>query len=229
MATQFASFTPTVRFPAPRQSVRIAYSSQSSLGAIADALTEQPTPVVEATLEELAARTPLRELLAERNALCAGLNADTTGGDAVLVHVCKRIATLDRQVITGEAHTPDDAVMKLLALAQVAADQELIEGEAESAVASARQFFGIGYLSSLPEDSEADVSDEAALDRINQLDALIAATPASSADDMIAKLVLATQVHAEGMDLPVSRAAALVREAKAHLGMGYVFSAEVAA
>lgn len=517
MATHFASLTPTVRFPAPRQSVRIAYSSQSSLGAIADALTDQPTPVVEATLEELADRTPLRELLAERNALMASLNSDTSLGDAAGAHTCRQINVIERQIIAADACSADDAVIKLLTLAQIANDHTLDEGEADGAIAAARQFFGIGYSPTLPDGtplgmpqgynpflrgpwiawqkayarfveadrtantfydvdlepainadravrakypagfdfasdptaqaeldaihypadwdernrdnwcnrsdtivallktpapssaelavklklfaaeevhaldcasevtaqmaadarrfggqgpylqpdrallaavadrvklegtwpdgenddewtrhshrvrdnaalvqqpaltvegvlaklkvafttdaimawaqhaltdpscdefrkglsesggseplfwsaiedlariagidlggpaavlpksqhtawlnerndllekadrSEADVSDEAALDRINQLDALIADTPATSADDMIAKLLLATQVHAEGMDLPVIRAGALVREAKAHLGMGYVYSPGVMA
>lgn len=154
MATQFASLTPTVRFPAPRQSVRIAYSSQSSLGAIADALTEQPTPVVEATLEQLAATdTPLRELLAERNALMASLNNDTSLGDAAGAHTCRQIDAIDRRIIAADARSPDDAVMKLLMLVQIANDHTLDEGEADGAIAAARQFFGIGYSPMLPDNA----------------------------------------------------------------------------
>lgn len=150
MATQFASLTPTVRFPAPRQTVRIAYSTQSSLGAIADALTDQPTPVVEATLEELAGPMPLRELVAERNALMATLATDTSVSDADGAYLCRRINTLERQIIAAEALTADDVVMKLLTLAQIANDHTLEEGEADNAIAATRQFFGIGYSTSLP-------------------------------------------------------------------------------
>ncbi|WP_230771110.1 hypothetical protein [Sphingomonas sp. Leaf4] len=133
MATQFASLTPIVRFPAPRQSVRIAYSSQSSLAAIADALSDQPTPVVEATLEELTTYVPLRELLAERNALMAGLATDSSLGDDAGRHVCQRVEKLERQIITSEAQTPDDAIVKLLTVVQIAQNYDVEEDEANDA------------------------------------------------------------------------------------------------
>ncbi|WP_230771105.1 hypothetical protein [Sphingomonas sp. Leaf4] len=77
--------------------------------------------------------------------------------------------------------------------------------------------------------SEADVSDDVALTRINDLDGRIITTPATSADDVIAKLVMAMEVQAEGANISSQEAAMLIREAKAHLGIGYVYSAEVAA
>ncbi len=154
MATQFASLTPTVHFPAPRQRVRIAYSAQTSRAAIADALTAHPTPVVEATLEELSATdTPLRELVAERNALMAGMNADTSLGDEAGAHTCRRIHAIEQQIIATKARTPDDAVMKLLTLVQIAPNHEIEEDEADNAIAAARQHLGVGYSPTLPDNA----------------------------------------------------------------------------
>lgn len=65
-----------------------------------------------------------------------------------------------------------------------------------------------------------DADHDARLDRLNALDSLILRTPASSSDEMLAQLVLATQVSAEGSCLEEKDAAKLIQQCARLTGLG---------
>ncbi|GGE74988.1 hypothetical protein [Sphingomonas prati] len=145
MATQFkhADFTQTA---APRPNIRVAYTDGLTTTAVNRALAASPAAIRDATLDELDTDTSLRGLLARRNAIIELMDHEdlTDARQSELfsvVHVC------EDKVLKTKAGTVDDAVVKMIAALQVAAEgHELGEGEAAQAVAEARKHFGIGYV-----------------------------------------------------------------------------------
>lgn len=89
---------------------------------------------------------PLRVLLAERNALSDRLNEGAWTDEAAAV-VCDDVDRLEAAIINQPAATADDAVVKLVTLAQIAAsDREIEDREAISVIADARRHLGLGWL-----------------------------------------------------------------------------------
>lgn len=89
---------------------------------------------------------PLRNLLIERNAIADQLNVVTSLSDDVARAVCKEVDRLETVITTSPATTADDAVVKLIALAQITATgREVDDTEASQAITEARKHFGIGY------------------------------------------------------------------------------------
>lgn len=120
-----------------------------------------------ATMQDTAT-APLRAILAERNALSAWFNEPAReiddDPDGAAAAICSDIDRLEAAIIKRRASTQDDAVVKLVTLAQIAAsEREIEETEAVSALVDARRHLGLGYLhpaySSVAE-AEAPVSSD---------------------------------------------------------------------
>jgi hypothetical protein len=93
-----------------------------------------------------AGTAPLRVLLNERNALSDRLNEGAWTDEAGAV-VCADIDRLEATIINQPAATADDAIVKLVTLAQIAAsDREIEDREAISVVADAQRHLGLGRL-----------------------------------------------------------------------------------
>ncbi len=91
--------------------------------------------------------TPLRSLLIERNVIIARLNDGPDLDDAAQATACDELNRIDTEITKAGAETADDAVVKLIALAQIAAEgHELDDQEAVQAIVEARKHFGIGYI-----------------------------------------------------------------------------------
>jgi len=97
-------------------------------------------------LTTIAGTAPFRVLLAQRNALSDRLNEGTWTDEAAAV-VCGDIDRLETAIIDHPATTADDALVKLVTLAQIAASERQIDDhEAISAIADAQRHFGLGWL-----------------------------------------------------------------------------------
>lgn len=93
-----------------------------------------------------AGTAPFRVLLSQRNALSDRLNEGAWTDEAATV-VCDDIDRLEAAIINHPAATADDAIVKLVTLAQIAAsEREIDDHEAVSAIADAQRHFGIGWL-----------------------------------------------------------------------------------
>ena len=93
-----------------------------------------------------AGTAPFRVLLAQRNALSDSLNEDDWTDEAAAV-VCDDIDRLETTIIGHPATTADDALAKLVTLAQIAASERQIDDhEPISAIADAQRHFGLGRL-----------------------------------------------------------------------------------
>ncbi|MEH3105504.1 MAG: hypothetical protein PGN12_16585 [Sphingomonas phyllosphaerae] len=98
-----------------------------------------------------------RELLIQRNAIMERLNNSVAHSDAEMSVACGDINTIESAIIYRPSRSADDAVMKLIALAQVTAEgAEIGDAEAVAAIADARRFFGVGYLH--PDDMPASTA-----------------------------------------------------------------------
>ncbi|WP_294195459.1 hypothetical protein, partial [uncultured Sphingomonas sp.] len=90
---------------------------------------------------------PLRDLLMQRNAVLQHLDLPRETSDAENDACCGQINELESVIMKRSAATADDAVMKLIAVAQVGAEGGQITDEhALAAIADARRFFGVGHL-----------------------------------------------------------------------------------
>jgi hypothetical protein len=93
-----------------------------------------------------AGTAPFRVLLSQRNALSDRLNEGAWTDEAAAV-VCDDIDRLEAAIINHPAATTDDAIVKLVTLAQIAAsEREIDDHEAVSAIADAQRHFGLGWL-----------------------------------------------------------------------------------
>ncbi|WP_440978592.1 hypothetical protein ACQHGV_13545 [Sphingomonas pseudosanguinis] len=89
---------------------------------------------------------PLRNLLIERNAISDKLNTDTSLDEDTVRAACLESDRLERAITASPAATTDDAIVKLIALAQITATgREVDDTEASQAITEARKHFGIGY------------------------------------------------------------------------------------
>lgn len=90
---------------------------------------------------------PLRPLLIERNALVQRLREGEDLDEAAMNAACVELNRLDTIITSSPANTADDAVVKLLTLAQISAEgHEVDDGESLQAIIEARKHFGIGYV-----------------------------------------------------------------------------------
>lgn len=95
---------------------------------------------------------PFYGLLVERNALIARLDGPQNGlSDAEIERendfLCSRVNVLENQILNGTAQGSADAIIKLVALAQVSAEgHEPTDASVRSAVRDAKRHLGIGYL-----------------------------------------------------------------------------------
>lgn len=93
-----------------------------------------------------AGNAPFRVLLSQRNALSDRLNDGAWTDEAAAV-VCDDIDRLEAAIINHPAATADDAIVKLVTLAQIAAsEREIDDHEAVSVIADAQRHFGLGWL-----------------------------------------------------------------------------------
>jgi hypothetical protein len=93
-----------------------------------------------------AGTAPFRVLLSQRNALSDRLNEGAWTDEAAAV-VCDDIDRLEAAIINHPAATADDAIVKLVTLAQIAAsEREIDDHEAVSVIADAQRHFGLGWL-----------------------------------------------------------------------------------
>lgn len=93
-----------------------------------------------------AGTAPFRVLLSQRNALSDRLNEGAWTDEAAAV-VCDDIDRLEAAIISHPAATTDDAIVKLVTLAQIAAsEREIDDHEAINAIADAQRYFGLGQL-----------------------------------------------------------------------------------
>lgn len=90
---------------------------------------------------------PLRPLLIERNALIERLREGEDLDEAAMNAACVELNRLDTIITSSPANTADDAVVKLLTLAQISAEgHEVDDGESIQAIIEARKHFGVGYV-----------------------------------------------------------------------------------
>jgi len=93
------------------------------------------------------AAAPMRELLDQRNAVAAWMNRDSVSTDAEVEPFCDTLNGIERTITSRFAMTTDDAIAKLIAVVQVAAEgSEVREEEACRALIDARRVFGLGYI-----------------------------------------------------------------------------------
>lgn len=132
--------------PAHRPNIRVVFSAGAATLAIRQATSTLPEAVAAATLDELAPK-PLRDSLILRNAIVTRINAGEFPDEDECDDAVTRGIELGKIVLKQPARTPDDAVAKMVALLQVAAEGfELSELEAAVGIAEARRHFGIGYI-----------------------------------------------------------------------------------
>lgn len=94
---------------------------------------------------------PLRSLLIERNAIIERIRDDEKMDDASIGAACEELNRLDMIITASPASTADDAVVKLLTLAQINAEgHEVDESQFVQAIIETRKHFGIGYVSADP-------------------------------------------------------------------------------
>jgi len=77
-------------------------------------------------------------------------------------------------------------------------------------------------ITHIDDDGISEDEAQAECGRLNQLDTQIERTPAATRDDVLAKLLLAVQLVAEGHEVSESHAASIVCEAKSVTGAGRV-------
>ncbi|SFP98792.1 hypothetical protein [Sphingomonas rubra] len=130
-----------------RPNIRIAFSASPAVLAVRDKAADTPDAVK--TLDEIAAtHVPFRALLAERNALVDHLDSQATSPDEARDTIlCSAINNVENLILGGVSHTPDDTIVRLIALAQVAAEgHEVDDVTAARGIKDAQRHFGIGYL-----------------------------------------------------------------------------------
>ncbi|MDY0957863.1 hypothetical protein SOM26_04105 [Sphingomonas sp. CFBP8993] len=124
--------------------------SDRGLGAIAPSIGRVIVNALQAAQERNAASAaaglPLRNLLLVRNAVADKLNTDISLDENAVGAACAEADRLETAIATSAATTADDAVIKLIALAQITATgREVDDTEAAQAIIEARKHFGIGY------------------------------------------------------------------------------------
>lgn len=157
MATQLKSIAPSAPSSAPAPNLRVVFTTPPALAATKVALQALPDAVQNRTLDEIAAGAdavengvllPLRDLLTERNHLLEDLNGcdrpENAEIDDALIH---RVNALDDEILRRDGVTAEDAIVKLITIAQISAEgHDSDEVDAQSAIRAAQKFLGAGYL-----------------------------------------------------------------------------------
>lgn len=130
-----------------RPNIRVAFSASPAVLAVRDKAADTPDSI--RTLDEIAAtHVPFRALLAERNALVDHLDSRIMSLDeATDTILYSAISSLENLILGCVSHTPDDTIVRLIALAQVTAEgHEVDDVTAARGIKDAQRHFGIGYL-----------------------------------------------------------------------------------
>lgn len=146
-----------VRTATPTPNIRIAFENGPAVVAINRALSDAPAS--HATLDELNGGASLRDVMIRRNELMEQIDKGPELAEAPLNDAIAAIHACENAIIKAPARTPDDALIKLIAVAQVSAEGHVIDdAEAAQAIAEGRKHFGIGFIGSVHGLPAADVA-----------------------------------------------------------------------
>lgn len=146
MATAFQALdNPSSFMPTHKPRIRVVFSATRAMLAVRSKAAA--TPEASSTLEELTTTPPLRVLLADRNAIIERVNTGPDLSEEEQGPTYEEISRLEALISNTPARTAEDAIAKLVAAAQVAAEgHELDDAEAVRAIADAQRHLGVGYI-----------------------------------------------------------------------------------